>query len=202
MALQAEIAELKAKLARAQGASGQYTPAPATVQHSGPLKQYLVSLDHIHKGLVTPSPYFARQATEIVPGRAAEGIRRAGADELSRANNEWHREAIRRRIEAQAQETEAAEQAMIRRGRPIEAVSEADAKAQFFALHGIEGWSGQGPEARELTPEELATGEWGPPPQPHERFRQRSAEKPRPQRQQPTGPTAARDAALTDALAF
>ncbi len=152
-ALLAEVADLKAELARQKAASGQYKPAPAVADFpAGPVKQYMVSLDHTHKGLTTPSYWFAREK----PGDP--------------------------------------------RGRPIEAVSATHAVAIFYQLHGIVGVNGMPAEAREMTPEEIEAGEWGPPPTPGPKREQRVPEPPK--RKGPQPPTAARDAALTEMLAF
>lgn len=200
-ALLDEINALRAKLERAEAAGGKFTPAPAFAGHAGPLRKWMVSLDHVHKGLITPSPFFAQQAAEIVPGKAARAIREQGEEDAAHAQTERQRELIRTRAAAAADAAAAAERAMLQRGRPIEAASEADAKAIFCELHGIVGCSGQGPEAREMTAEELERGEWGPPPEPGAKAN-RTRVPERPKRKQPEGPTAARDAALQDALTF
>lgn len=132
-AMLAEIAELKAKLARSEAASRQYTPAtPAAGFPAGPLKPYMVSLNHIHAGLTTPSPWFAREK----PGDP--------------------------------------------RGLPIMATCDAHARAIFQELHGIVGFTGPGPEAREMDEAELESGEWAAPPAPGPKHNQRLPEKPKP----------------------
>ncbi len=149
------MAELKAELARSKAASGQYKPAPASAGFpDGERKPYMVSLDHTHKGLTTPSVWFAREK----PGDP--------------------------------------------RSRPIEAVSPQHAIAIFYELHGIVGVSGMPAEAREMTVEEIEAGEWEPPPAPGPKREMRVPEKSVPKQKGPVGPTAARDAALTEMLAF
>lgn len=64
-ALQAEIQSLKAQLAQQRAAGGGYTPAASPDDFPAapgvPLKPFMVSLDHVHKGLTTPSVWFARE---------------------------------------------------------------------------------------------------------------------------------------------
>ncbi len=140
-ALEAEIAQLKAALERQKAASRGYTPAAASAAFVPPegvqLRPFMVSLDHVHKGLVTPSPWFEHEK----PGDP--------------------------------------------RGRPIMAMNEQHAKSIFQELHGIAGVTGPGPEAREMTAEELEAGDWGPPPQPGPKQQTRVPEKPKrkPQRE-------------------
>lgn len=196
-ALLDEIAALRSQLAQARGAAGvPYTPPAVTGGRE--LRPWMVSLDHIHKGLITPSPYFAQLHPDDPRGKPLRKVVGWPGDPKGYQPDG---DELERRTAVAAAERES-EVANWQRGQPIWAASEADAKAVFCQLHGIVSVLGQPPEARELTAEELERGEYGPPPQPGDRTRQTRVPEAPKKRKAPDGPTAARDEALADALQF
>ena len=78
--LLAEIAELKTQLARTKAASGQHTAAsPAAAFPAGPTRYWMVSLDHVHRGLTTPSPWFEQEKPDDPRARPIEAASEAQA---------------------------------------------------------------------------------------------------------------------------